>query len=584
MNYADRKLAALKAEITPEKLERMTPEQRVLFTHMLLRLESFNEIYSIAKESYTGRFLIMLGGSGSGKSYAAAEKIIDRITREDGHRFLCVRARRNQVTESQFPLLHSTIKRFCNLYPKQIKYFDFKINTADGKESIRYKKTSSEIIFAGLDDVEKLKSIHDITGVWIEEADQITAEDLRELDRRLRGHASKGKYKNGKKKYEQIILTLNPVSSLCWIKKKFFDDEFGNYKKIAMRGEKEFMDFPHYSVYLEDKELLKKELEGKNLMIVHSTYLDNRFLSPDEGEKYERLKNESPEEYMVYCLGQWGISGGTYFDRNKVNDRIAQNPHPIKRGFFEFQLDVAERIKDDTIKWVDDDEGYIQIFEEPKPGHPYVLGGDTAGEGSDYNVGYVVNNNTDDDAAVLRYKFDEDLYAMQVYCLGKYYNTALVGIETNFSTHPQKVLERLNYPNLYIREEAPDSMTGKLVQKYGWNTNKATRPLILSMLRTLVREHPECIKCLDTLYEMTTFVTNEKGKAEAQQGAHDDLIMARAIVMGIKGQQTTEIAQTAETLKGYYTEEELEDMGLSKYQIKRYLKKDYKPWKEYDDD
>ena len=44
----------------------------------------------------------------------------------------------------------------------------------------------SEILFAGLDDVEKLKSIYDITGIWIEEASELLEADFNQLDIRLR--------------------------------------------------------------------------------------------------------------------------------------------------------------------------------------------------------------------------------------------------------------------------------------------------------------------------------------------------------------------------------------------------------------
>ena len=40
---------------------------------------------------------------------------------------------------------------------------------------------------------------------------------------------------------------------------------------------------------------------------------------------------------------------------------------------------------------------------------------------------------------------------------------------------------------------------------------------------------------------MLTFVRNEKGRAEAKNGAHDDLVMAVAIAYYIRTQQTTEI-------------------------------------------
>ena len=69
--------------------------------------------------------------------------------------------------------------------------------------------------------------------------------------------------------------------------------------------------------------------------------------------------------------------------------------------------------------------------------YPYVIGGDTAGDGSDF-LGQVLDNTDGMQVAKLKHQFDEDLYARQMFCLGKYYNYALLVIETNFSTYPCK--------------------------------------------------------------------------------------------------------------------------------------------------
>ena len=100
----------------------------------------------------------------SGKSYEVADKHIKRLVEEDNHRMLCVRAQRNQVTESQFPLLESRLKF---LYKEAYEEGKFKINTAQGSERIEFPEKGNEIIFAGLDDVDKLRSIFDITSIWV---------------------------------------------------------------------------------------------------------------------------------------------------------------------------------------------------------------------------------------------------------------------------------------------------------------------------------------------------------------------------------------------------------------------------------
>ena len=76
--------------------------------------------------------------------------------------------------------------------------------------------------------------------------------------------------------------------------------------------------------------------------------------------------------------------------------------------------------------------------------------------------------------AKLRQQIDEDVYARQMYCLGIFYNTALLAVEANFSTYPIKELQRLGYPRQYVRQ-TEDSFTHKLRQSYGFRTSSITR-------------------------------------------------------------------------------------------------------------
>jgi hypothetical protein len=107
----------------------------------------------------------------------------------------------------------------------------------------------------------------------------------------------------------------------------------------------------------------------------------------------------------------------------------------------------------------------------------------------------------------------------------------------NFNSHPVKELQRLNYPRQYMREEE-DTITHKLQRKYGFRTTTATRPPLIGNLVAVVREQPELINDLMTLEEMLTFVRNEDGRPEAQQGKHDDCVMSLAIAHRAREQQS----------------------------------------------
>lgn len=187
--------------------------------------------------------------------------------------------------------------------------------------------------------------------------------------------------------------------------------------------------------------------------------------------------------------------------------------------------------------------GIVTIFKKPKKGVPYVLGGDTAGEGSDSFTAYVMDNRTGEQVAELKMEKSELEYARQIYCLGYHYNTALIGVEVNFSTYPEKKLEEWHYPKLYQRERV-DTFTGKLVKAFGWNTTAKTRPLALQALHTVVAEAPECIRSFALVGEMQTFVKDENGRAAAAENAHDDLVLAAAITYAIRDQQRYEVEKT----------------------------------------
>jgi phage terminase large subunit len=147
----------------------------------------------------------------------------------------------------------------------------------------------------------------------------------------------------------------------------------------------------------------------------------------------------------------------------------------------------------------------------------------------------LLNAKTGEQVAVLRHQFDADQYARQMYCLGKYYNDALIGIEANFDSYPIKELQRLGYSKQYTRE-AQDTYTGKTEKRFGFKTTSLTRPTIISNLIEIVREHCEVICDRDTLEELLTIIRNEKGRIEAPQGGHDDMMMGLAIAHHIREQ------------------------------------------------
>ena len=240
------------------------------------------------------------------------------------------------------------------------------------------------------------------------------------------------------------------------------------------------------------------------------------------------------QEYPCTPHEAFLLSGKNVFDVAIILDRLGRLQKPIKTGYFLYDYDG---LKISNIRWLNDKDGYIRIYQVPNVPEmtEYCIGGDTAGEGSDFFTGHVLDAKTGQQVAVLRHQFDADQYTRQMYCLGKYYKDALIGIEANFDSYPIMELQRLGYPKQYTRA-TQDTYTGKTEKRFGFKTTSLTRPTIISRLIEIVREHCETICDEATLEELLTIIRNEKGRIEAPQGGHDDMMMGLAIAHHIREQ------------------------------------------------
>ena len=460
------------------------------------------------------RYLVMRGGAGSGKSVVAADKVDERCYMEPGHRFLVCRKVGRTLRDSCFAQLRGVIAQ-------KHKGEAIRINKTD--MTILYPN-GSVILFAGLDDVEKLKSIYEITDIWIEEASEIFEQDFNQLDIRCRG---KSDY------YQQIILTFNPVSVTHWLKKRFFD---------------------------------KKDPDA---FVHNSTYKDNRFLPEKNRQVLEKFKDTDPYYYMVYCLNQWGVTGNTVFSREAISERLQQVREPIARGYFAYELD-ADELHIRSYRWVEDDDGQIRIYHFPQDGTPYVCGGDTAGTGSDEFTAQMIDNCDGTQMAVLEQRMDEDEYTRQIYCLGKLYNEALLAIECNYSSYPNKMLDSMGYRNLYVRERE-DSFLGTIRDSYGIRTDKLTRPVMIANLKSIMRDHISLINDRQTLEQMLAFVRTKNFREEAEEGAHDDLVMALAIAFYARPQQRMQRTEKDSRKSRKWTKDQWEDYRAANAEERAYL-------------
>ncbi len=249
----------------------------------------------------------------------------------------------------------------------------------------------------------------------------------------------------------------------------------------------------------------------------------------------------SPEEAFV-------SSGSCVFDKDAISEYLSTFDVKSTQGVFEYDK-IAHPIMSpegkllgctysiENIRFIDTPSGFISIVDMPYNQNngtkqlkkPYAIGADTAGTGKDYFTAKVIDNTSGKCVATLRKQYiDEDLFAEQLYCLGKFYNDALIGVETNYSRHPVRHLRTLGYENLYI-SRSMSTFKEESENHYGFITSSVSRPIIISNLVSVMRENLYLETDRETLREMTTFIKRDDGKSAACDGAHDDLVMASAI-------------------------------------------------------
>lgn len=282
--------------------------------------------------------------------------------------------------------------------------------------------------------------------------------------------------------------------------------------------------------------------------------LAQRYGLDDEQLQWRRWKIENDcggdldkfrQEYPACPEEAFLATGSCVFDQQTLVRRMEEvREAPWNRGEFRVEYrtmaDGTPGLAIKSWQWREDKRGGVRILKTPETGVPYVLGADTAGEGSDFFAAHVLDNRTGEQVAVVHQQYGERQFTEQLYALGKYYNDALIGIEVNFSTYPNELIQLLGYRRLYVRQ-AVDDYEKTVQKKFGFRTDTRTRPLIIDGLKDVVHQTPELIGDYDTLQEMMTFIRSDTGRPQAETGQHDDLVMSLAIAHFIRPQQTVKV-------------------------------------------
>lgn len=186
----------------------------------------------------------------------------------------------------------------------------------------------------------------------------------------------------------------------------------------------------------------------------------------------------------------------------------------------------------DTISINENDKGAFKMWLSPKKDVQYAIGADVA-EGlvsGDYSVAIVLDSDLNV-CAKWRGHIDPDLFGKEIIKLATLYNEAYIAVENN--NHGLTTLKSIlneDYYNLFYTKSY-DKVNDTITKKLGWSTNVRTKPLAIDKLAEYIREKFFGMWDIEIIEELYSYVIDDKGKTNAQEGKHDDCVMALAIAL-----------------------------------------------------
>ncbi|MED1174356.1 PBSX family phage terminase large subunit [Bacillus inaquosorum] len=297
---------------------------------MIEKVKPVNPHFEDFLFDWNQKFQFLVGGYGSSKSYHVALKIVLKLL-EEKRTVLVVREVYDTHRDSTFSLFDEIINDL---------EIDHIVRCVSSPMQIRFPN-GGRIIFKGLDKPAKLKSINNVSLIWIEECSEVKYEGFKELLGRLR-HPTLPLH---------MILSTNPVGEDNWTYKHFFKDD----------RQKRFV--------LDDKELYEKRTVVINdTYYHHSTADDNLFLPGSYVKQLDEMKEYDPDLYRIARKGHFGVNGVRVLPQfeerphEEVMTAIANINRPLKRvGMdfgFEDSYNAVVRLA------VDHEKKYLYIYWE----------------------------------------------------------------------------------------------------------------------------------------------------------------------------------------------------------------------------
>lgn len=264
--------------------------------------------------------------------------------------------------------------------------------------------------------------------------------------------------------------------------------------------------------------------------------------------KTENDKDKFRQEYPLTPEQAFAATGESVFDTMtllSIQKSLKDSPYSFDRYGWSSHHDFEEIDLEGNKVWPTRafvaGPGPLTVYEDPLPGQIYVVGADPC-EGyddSDRSAAVVLRLPQLIQVAVWHGVIEPDEFGDVCAALGYRYNTALLGVEVN-SIGKATVLrlqKKHMYPRLYRREVFDSTNLGKKQKKYGWHTNDATRPIMITAMRGAIKHgqilltHMESVRELKTFQKLKGASLSGQSKIGAPAGKKDDLVIANCIAL-----------------------------------------------------
>ena len=437
-----------------------------------------------------------------------------------------------------------------NLYNMFKRYFE---NLPDALRPMRKRNNAKELLFENptTDDLEKRRNPGLQSTVKVATAKN-TATGRSQTINYL--HASEVAFWDNPKETFTGLLQCVPHSAKSTVIMESTANGVGDYFydmwNNAVAGKNEFVplffawfEMDEYSLPFETEEEKEEFIKEVNYEFKdeegNTVHTEEYELMQDFGVSYEQLK-----------WRRWCISNNCNCDVEQFHQEYPSTPEEafIASGRPRFNIGVLKQYRrqakegdigrleysGNRVVFSPDPNGDVEIWKYPEEGKHYCIGADVA-EGlitGDYSVGYVGDDNFD---ICLRYRthIDPDLFGRELVKIAKYYNEAYIGCENNnHGLTTLKAIQNEEYWNIFFTKTY-DKIADTVTQKIGWSTTSRTKPLMINKLAEFIRNKWIGIKDKILIQEMFTYVIDDKGSTNAQDGCHDDTVMALAILLQV---------------------------------------------------